>query len=101
MKSRFALLSLSLYELSAAVVGGDASGEERLMRLPSGVIPFQTQSDTGLNTQKVSGGGPSIRDVCKVSTIFGLTTPLSTLFVTRLPYICILGTSLLICGHHL
>ena len=44
---------ISLYKLSAAVGGGDVSGEEREMRLPSGVIPFQTQSDVGLNTQKV------------------------------------------------
>ena len=43
----------SLFNLSAAVGGGDVSGEEREMRLPSGVIPFQTQSDVGLNTQKV------------------------------------------------
>ena len=46
-------MPISLYKLSAAVGGGDVSGEEREMRLPSGVIPFQTQSDVGLNTQKV------------------------------------------------
>ena len=48
------------------------------MRLPSGVIPFQTQSDTGLNTQKVRRGHP-----CAMSAkFFDYQAPLSLLGLT-------------------
>jgi hypothetical protein len=46
---------LSLIDLAEAMSteDGSKSGKMKHMNLPSGVIPFQTQADVGINTQKL------------------------------------------------